>query len=151
MKAPIPLNEFQAAIARHEKAQADLDSANKKVRKAKSNLEKATAEAEAAESEFKLAAANLEQTVKRHVNSALKKGGPDVSLAIAALLAKTVVSDEPEQTQMNLDGSVPADTSSDPQMTEPDAAHQTEDRTENLITEQQPTPPAPSYSISNPV
>lgn len=150
MKSPIPLNEFHAAIARHEKAQADLDSANKKVRKAKSNLEKATADVEAAEAEFKLASSNLEQTVKKHVNAALKKGGPDVSLAIAALLAKTATSGDAEQPQMDLlpkeDATViPVIENQAYQEPPIDLLEEAEKEDGDFVSQ-----PQPSYSISDP-
>ncbi len=89
----LSFNEVEEARQRMEKAQSNHSNAARRLSRAEASLDQAKQDVAEADSELKSASSNLEQTIRKAMNAAMKKGGADLSLALASLMAKSL-SDE---------------------------------------------------------
>jgi hypothetical protein len=93
MKLNINSAEMQEAMARVEKAKANKANAVRKLEKALATAKIAEKESAEADVELKSATSLLDKMLRKSFSSALKKGGPEVAIAVAELFSKSLNED----------------------------------------------------------
>lgn len=90
MKTNPSTNDMQDALARVEKARANRTKAATRLSRAQSAVEAAVKEVSVADDELKASASHLDQTVRKGISMAMKKGGTDISIAMAEIIARSL-------------------------------------------------------------
>jgi hypothetical protein len=93
MKLNINSAEMQEAMGRVEKAKANKANAVRKLEKALATAKIAEKESAEADAELKSATSLLDKMLRKSFSSALKKGGPEVAIAVAELFSKSLNED----------------------------------------------------------
>lgn len=94
MKNFVSTQDVQEALVRVDRSKAGRAAAAKRLSRAEEALTKARADVVAADDEKKAAEAALDQLIRRGVNSALKKGGSDLAVAIGQIIAGSLEDDD---------------------------------------------------------
>lgn len=103
MKTNPTTSDIHVAMARVEKARGNKANAAKRHSRAQTALETASRDVADAEKEFTAASTQLDQAVKKALNAAMKKGGTDMSIALAEIIARSMTSEE-DEVQLPLEG-----------------------------------------------
>lgn len=90
MKSNPNTNDIQEAMSRVEKAKSNKANASRRLARAQSAVEAANKDVSDADEELKLASANLDQTVRKSLSLAMKKGGTDLTIAMAEIIARSL-------------------------------------------------------------
>lgn len=90
MKTNLSTNDMQDALARLNAARNNKSNAARRLTRAQASVETALKDVSTADDELKAASANLDQVVRKGMSLAMKKGGTDISIAIAEILAKSL-------------------------------------------------------------
>ena len=99
MKTNLNQNDLQDALARVEKAKSDRVNAQRRLSRAQANVETASKEVAETEEEMKAASTSLDQILRKTMSGAMKKGGIDLSIALAEIFAKSLGDTEDDQTE----------------------------------------------------
>lgn len=110
----LSFNEVEEARQRMEKAQSNHSNASRRLARAEANLDQAKQDVAEADSELKSASSNLEQTIRKAMNAAMKKGGADLSLALASLMAKSLNDEEEANNSKSADNEKTKNSKTDP-------------------------------------
>lgn len=90
MKGNVSTKDLQEAKARVEQAGQIRTNAVRRLRRAEEAVRGATADVEKADEELKAANADLDQILRKVMSAAMRKGGSDLSLAMADLIARSL-------------------------------------------------------------
>lgn len=109
MKTNVSTNDIQEAMARVEKAKANRSNAARRLSRSQAAVEVATKDVSEAEDELKAASANLDQAVRKGLSLAMKKGGTEISIAMAEIIARSLggASSEEDDGQGDAKGTEP--------------------------------------------
>lgn len=99
----LSFNEVEEARQRMEKAQSNHSNATRRLTRAEASLAQAKQDVAEADSELKSASSNLEQTIQKAMKAAMKKGGADLSLALASLMSKSLSDDDTSRNSRSAD------------------------------------------------
>ena len=120
MKGNVSTKDLQDAKARVEQAGQIRTNAVRRLRRAEEAVRGATGDVEKADEELKAANADLDQILRKVMSIAMRKGGSDLSLAMADLIARSLPQESGKDGRKSsespdlLSGAAPSATESDP-------------------------------------
>lgn len=99
MKNNPTTSDIHEAMARVEKARGNRTNAARRLSRAQAAVEAASTDVANAEKELVSASSHLDQTVKKALGAAMKKGGTDMSIALAEIIARTMPASDDEHSR----------------------------------------------------